>query len=424
MHGPRPRQFQQPNRDRGLVLADSVMDAGIDSPLLELTAQLVAIDSRSPNPGERELAGFIASRALERGYAVSRLGDPQRPSLLISADVGSGGSIALCGHLDTKPVGDVASDWETNPFQLTIIDGAAYGLGTVDMKGAVAAMLIALDEFVTAPGSVGRAHVVLTADEECGSVLGAQLLAEQGLLPDIDGMVIGEPSGITRSWEAMHLVSRGMACFTIEISTEQGHSGLSELLAPSAISMAANVIASLSQLQDRLPSHPYRATINPAVTIQGGVGFGVHPGRCTISGEVRLVPGMERHELQQLLVSAVLDAAGPYGAVTLVDGPLGWRPATSVDPDEGIVHVAADACRRVLGHVPPHAAYPGGTDAVFLTGVGGIPAIASLGPGLLTAAHRANEHVPLADLAVARRLYAQILAIGGARLGASRRETP
>ena len=69
---------------------------------------------------------------------------PHRPNLLITIDSGRPGPrLGICGHLDTKPVGDAAAEWMTDPFAATTIGDRMYGLGTTDMKGAVAAMLVA-----------------------------------------------------------------------------------------------------------------------------------------------------------------------------------------------------------------------------------------------------------------------------------------
>src|SRR5690606_7260647 len=103
----------------------------------------------------------------------------------------------------------------------------AFGLGSTDMKGAVAAMMIALDQFASTARATGRVSLVLTADEEQGSDAGAQSLSRSSLMPAVDALLIGEPSGIDEPWESLFLVSRGICCFEIEIETTQGHSGLS-----------------------------------------------------------------------------------------------------------------------------------------------------------------------------------------------------
>ena len=82
---------------------------------------------------------------------------------------------------------------------------------------------------VMSNGAVEKETVVLTADEEAGSIHGAKWLADNGHLSG-DAAVLGEPCGITREWESIDLVSRGAALFRIRIGGTQTHSSVSDLL--------------------------------------------------------------------------------------------------------------------------------------------------------------------------------------------------
>src|SRR5699024_10873750 len=139
----------------------------------------------------------------------------------VSAGRGDGPSCALSGHMDTKPIGDARSAWRTDPLELTVVDGLAYGLGSTDMKGAIAAMLVALERFARS-NAPGRASLILTADEEQGSDAGAKALVSAAVL-DARSIVVGEPSGIAESWELLALASRGICCFDVTVRTQQGH---------------------------------------------------------------------------------------------------------------------------------------------------------------------------------------------------------
>ena len=92
------------------------------SPVLELAAQLVAIDSQNPGVGEARIAAFVAAHARERGLAAEVVETaPGRCNVLVTADAGSGPHLALSGHLDTKPIGDLSA-WRTPPLDL-VVDG-------------------------------------------------------------------------------------------------------------------------------------------------------------------------------------------------------------------------------------------------------------------------------------------------------------
>lgn len=372
--------------------------------VLDLTGELVAIDSHNPGGDERRIAGYVQGWAAERGIDCTVLEPvPGRPNAMLTIDRGPGRHLALCGHLDTKPVGDAREQWRTDPWTFTIDGDLGYGLGASDMKGAVAAMLCVAADFAM-HGSIGTLSVLLTADEEQGSQAGARALVAAGALPPFDAMVIGEPSGMDRPWEAMYLVSRGICVFDVIVRTRQGHSGLSERLGRNAVQVAADIVRALEEFRPAY-SGEYAPTVNPGMLISGGVSSGTWPGMCTVCCELRLVPGMERDEVRSALEAHVRAAAGDAEVqIRYRDGSLGWKSASALDPQAPVVRAAQRAAARVLGAALPIAAYPGGTDASFFIPAG-IPAVTSLGPGWLTVSHGPNECVGITQLHEAVALY-------------------
>jgi acetylornithine deacetylase/succinyl-diaminopimelate desuccinylase-like protein len=378
--------------------------------VLEWTDRLVALDSQNPGRSEAEIAREVEAACTELDFEVRRVEiEAGRPNLLVSVDRGSGPHLGLCGHLDTKPIGQALGAWRSDPFRLTIDGDLAYGLGASDMKGAVAAMLVTLARFAD-DGPRGVLTAVLTADEEQGSNAGAKALVASGLLPEFDAIVIGEPSGIDSPWESLHLVSRGISCFDVEVRTQQGHSGLSDRLGKNAVLVAADLVEALGHFRPTVSqpgSVACTPTVNPGMHIQGGVAFGTWPGWCTVGTEIRLVPGMDRDEVQREVEDFVNETVGRVARATVHwrEGSMGWMPAVGLDPNAPIVRAAQRACTRVLGHELPITAYPGGTDATYFIGQAGIPTIASLGPGWLSVAHGANECVGVGQLETAVELY-------------------
>src|SRR6478752_2517702 len=132
--------------------------------VLDLTRELVAIDSQNPGPQEPEIVEYVARWAKERGFE-ARVLEPVtgRPNLVVTVDRGGDGHLGLSGHLDTKPIGDARSEWNTPPLELTVVGDDAFGLGSTDMKGGVAAMMLALEDFASGSGTGGRVSLVLTA---------------------------------------------------------------------------------------------------------------------------------------------------------------------------------------------------------------------------------------------------------------------
>jgi acetylornithine deacetylase/succinyl-diaminopimelate desuccinylase-like protein len=386
--------------------------------VLDLTRELVAIDSQNPGPQEPEIVEFVAAWARDRGFEVSVL-EPVagRPNLVVTVDRGGEGHLGLSGHLDTKPIGDALSEWNTPPLELTVVGDDAFGLGSTDMKGGVAAMMLALDDFASAgesrPAS-GRVSLVLTADEEQGSDAGAKALAAGGMLPDIEAIVIGEPSGIDEPWEAVHLVSRGICCFYVDVLTRQGHSGLSPTLGRNASLCAADLLHAFETFQpsvDQPGEVACSPTVNPGMFLDSGVSFGTWPGQCRVGMEVRLVPGMTRETLHREVEALVESTLAPHAdyRINYLDSGQGWMPAVELSPSSVVARAAQTAAEGVLERPVPFAAFPGGTDATYFMGAAGIPTIASLGPGWISVAHGANERVGVQQLSDAERLYRTLI---------------
>lgn len=378
--------------------------------VLDLTRRLVATDSQNPGTGEREIVAYLQDVCATLGLP-HRVVEPVagRPNLIVTVDRGPGRHLALSGHVDTKPVGDALDQWHTDPFELTVVDGDAYGLGSSDMKGAVAAMLLAMRRFAD-DGPSGSLSLVLTADEEQGSAAGAQALFAGDDLPEIDAMVICEPSGITEPWEALHLASRGICCFEVDVRTTQGHSGLSSTLGRNAVLVAADLVRAFESFRPTVSAPgqvPCEVTVNPGMIAQGGVAFGTWPGRCTVGIELRLAPGMDRDvvrtEIQDVVDKVVGEDA--RAQVRYRPGSLGWMPAVELDPGHDVVAATQRAARRALGGELAIRGYPGGTDASYFMREAGIPTVTSLGPGWLSVAHGPNERVGVRQLSQAVDLY-------------------
>lgn len=393
--------------------------------VIELACALIA--APSPNlPGDETAPAAVMEDALASlGLSnVRRLAkEPHRPNLIVEIPGAKPGPrLAICGHLDTKPVGEAAAEWKTDPLTPTIIGDRLYGLGSTDMKGACAAMVYAGAAFASvADRAAGSLTLVFTADEEYGSKFGAQYLAETKAL-DVDAMILGEPSGVREDWDGLRIVSRGFSGFRVLVRTTQMHSSISdEFAAVNANEAMAKVLTAMREaFVPRYPSHPLAPngpTVNLAVKVMGGVGYGVLAGHAEFWSDVRLTPGMDLATFREDLEGAVAHAAStvPGSTVELEFTPgLAWYPATEVTPDHAVVRACQAAANRELGSEMPLAMFPGGTDAVSFQGVAGIPTIAAFGPGMLPLAHGSNEWVSVRSIGQASRMYADAALLFGA----------
>src|SRR5438105_155971 len=185
--------------------------------LIEFARELVAIPSPAPPGDERKVAERAQHEMKRLGYeGIQTIAmEAERPNLV--GEIGGGGQVLMLnGHIDTKPPGDL-SEWETGPFDPVIREGRLYGLGSADMKGAVAAMVYAGSAIAEAGGLPnGTLRVVLTADEEAGSRFGARFLAGRPELA-ADAVLVGEPTGMQTPWSYVAVASRGIACFRVRV---------------------------------------------------------------------------------------------------------------------------------------------------------------------------------------------------------------
>ena len=383
--------------------------------VVELTKHFVSVPSPNLPGDERAMASAVREFCLLKGLDdVTVVGmKSERPNVLISLDFGSGGRhLALSGHLDTKPVGD--AQWSTDPFVGEVIEGNLHGLGTCDMKGAIAAMLLATVQVAEQGLASGRLTLVLTADEEYGSRYGSRYLAEEGLV-DADAIVIGEPGGIHRDWDALNVISRGITNIYIDVEGRQGHSSLSKVkgFQFATQAMAEVLTAFAADFKPSFPANDLGAspTVNAGVLVEGGVGFGVVPGLATFASDIRLVPGMDKdtfeRELNEFLDSFA--ARGIRASARFEDAPRDWLPPTEVAGDDPIVASCQRAVQRALGENLPLGVFPGTTDAAWLQGLLGIPTLPAFGPGLLEYAHAADERVSVQALEQSVPIYAELI---------------
>lgn len=404
--------------------ADLAIDAFLGrhrSELTELVTDLVRIDSQiPPHSDERGIIAFLRSRmaALGLGEGEVVAADPTRPNLVTRiAGAGSGRTLMLNGHVDTKPVGDARPLWHSDPLEPQIREGRIYGLGTADMKGAVAAMVFAAAALrhSGAPLPAGDLVLSFVADEEAGAVFGSKFIAPR--LSDVDACLLGEPSGWEHDWQGLHLVSRGVCCFRIRVHGTQMHSSLSDRMPSVNASrrMADMLVSADDELDFEFTPHRLGGvtpTLNVGVLVSGGVYFGVLPGRAEFGCDLRTLPGMSEASVHAAL-ERWLDrcrAAVPDLDVEIVfERDLGWIPPSEIAAEHPLVRVVRSAATEVLGAPPPLSVFPGTTDAPWFEAAG-IPTIPSWGPGILACCHGPNEWVEVESVHQAARMYARIAA--------------
>jgi acetylornithine deacetylase len=343
------------------------------SELSELLSELVRIDSVNPDvvpggAGELEVAHFVASWCERAGLEVEleEIAPGRANVVAVARGSGGGRSLLLNGHIDT--VGVEAME---NGHEPVVEGNRLYGRGAYDMKGSVAAMMIAARE-ASKRGLRGDVIVTAVADEEYASI-GTEAVAANIVA---DGAIVTEPTELD-----VAVAHKGFAGFEIETRGRAAHGSRPDL-GDDAIVKMGPILTALGELSDNLlaqPSHPLLGSGSiHASLIVGGQEFSSYPERCLLTGERRTLPGESRED-----VEAELRA--------LVDGNAELRFSVSrqpfeIAPDDELVRlVHRHAGTDVIG-------VPFWTDAALLAG-GGIPTVL-FGPAG-EGAHAAVEWVDL-----------------------------
>ena len=358
--------------------------------LEQLLSDLVAIDSINPDlvpgaAGEAAVAAFIAdwlrAAGLEVHVAEVR---PGRPNVVgIAHGAGGGRSLLLNGHIDTVGVAGMSQ-----PFRPRVEGGKLYGRGAYDMKGGMAACLIAAAE---AARLNLRGDVIVTAvmDEEYAG-LGTLAVAEQ---VHADGAIVAEPTELQ-----LVVAHKGFVWLEVETQGVAAH-GSRPHLGVDAIAKMGGVLTGLERLAAELAQRPPHPLLGPpsvhASTIQGGGEWSTYPDRCTLAIERRTLPG-ETGDTAEAELRAIVDglaAADPAFKSTVRRDLV--RSLLETPAGAAIFAAVQQAAAGVLGKPVEPTGVSFWTDAASLHAAG-IPTVL-FGP-LGAGAHAAEEWVDLASV--------------------------
>ena len=326
--------------------------------LVELASSLVRIESINPDlgvggSGEAAVAGAIAGWCERAGLDVQLAeAAPGRPNVVAAARGRGGGgrTLLLNGHTDT--VGVAGMD---DPFSGRVDGDRLFGRGSYDMKGAVAACLVACERSARL-GLRGDVVVTAVADEEVASV-GTEAVARS---VQAAGAIVAEPTE-----EQLGIAHRGFAGFHVHFAGRAAHGSRPDL-GIDAISHAGPMLTRLGELDRELAAGPGHALLGTgsvhASVISGGQEYSSYPAFCDLYGERRTIPGELEENVRRELAALVADADATW-QVTLARGPF------AVDPGEEIVGLVS----RHAGQ-PSRIGLPFWTDAALLQDAG-IPSV-------------------------------------------------
>jgi len=402
--------------------------------IVALTDDLVRIPTVNP-PGDAyaACAELVGERLRRSGYAVEYVrakgvrGDsaryPRTNVIGRLAGASPGSCVHFNSHLDVVEAG---SGWSLDPFAGIVKDGKVYGRGTCDMKGGLAASMIAIEaiieEGIRFPGAL---EISGTVDEESGGYGGVGYLATKGYFsrPRVDHVIIPEPLNVDR----VCIGHRGVWWSEVETLGRIAH-GSMPFLGDSAIShMVAFLHKVETELLPRLherttaqpvePKEARRSTLN-INGLHGGQPEGDGYPAPTVAHSCRTVLDRrflveESIEEVKAEIVALLDELKRTrkGFDYVIRDVMEFLP-TFTPLDAPVVKAVADEIRRVLGREPAFIASPGTYDQKHIARIGHLHDCIAYGPGILDLAHQPDEYVGIDDMVAS----AQVMALAALRL--------
>ncbi len=356
---------------------------------IELLQEMIRYKTVNSPGDELPLAKFIKSKLDEIGVDnfVDDIGDNR--GNVVGRIKGSGEKEALFfnGHLDTVPPGDI--EWEHGPYSGDIEDGKIYGRGSADMKGGLAAMLTAVKAVKKAGWELkGDFIYSATAGEETDSI-GAVKYVEDGGLDGVGAIIIGEPSS-----NGVNVAEKG--AFWVEITTfgKTAHGAFPD----KGVNAVVHMNALLSELisykfkyeENELVGHP---TMNIS-TINGGVKTNVVPDKCSVTIDMRTVPGQVHGDIVKDFEDIIEKLAGEIENFKADVKVLNDRPAVETKVSNEFVRLAIDTIKDEFGKEIEAKGVNFYTDASIFLPPTNLPCI-FYGPGDAEMAHQPNEFVPI-----------------------------
>jgi succinyl-diaminopimelate desuccinylase len=400
--------------------------------IVALTTDLIRFPTINP-PGEayRPCAEYLGARLKKSGFEVEFIraegtpGDTDRYPRVNVVGRFDGRSPGACvhfnSHIDVVEAGD---GWTVDPFAGTVRDGRVYGRGACDMKGGLAASIIAVEAFLQVfPDFPGAIEISGTVDEESGGFGGVAHLAGLGYFskPRVDHVIIPEPLNKDR----ICLGHRGVWWAEIETRGEMAH-GSMPFLGDNAVrhmgavlqAFEAELFPALDRKMTRMPVVPEaarRSTMN-INSVHGGQTEDFRPGLPSpnVPDSCRLTID-RRFLLEEDLATVKSEVTGILDRLKRERSKFEYeiRDLMEVLPlmterDAPVVKAVATGIMAVFDREPDYVISPGTYDQKHIARLGHIYDCIAYGPGILDLAHRPDEWVGIDDMLEA----AKVMAIG------------
>ncbi|QGX91946.1 succinyl-diaminopimelate desuccinylase [Tatumella sp. TA1] len=367
-------------------------------PVIELAQNLIRCPSLSPN--DAGCQALLMARLEAIGFHIEPMnfGDTQN----FWATRGQGKTLAFTGHTDVVPVGDERK-WINSPFEPTIRDGLLFGRGAADMKGSLAAMVVAAERFVEQhPHHSGRLAFLITSDEEASGINGTVKVVEQLMARQerVEYCLVGEPSSTERVGDVVKNGRRGSITANLTIHGVQGHVAYPHL-ADNPVHRALPALQELAATEWDQGNDFFPPTSMQIANVQAGTGSNnVIPGELFVQFNFRFSTELTDQRIRER-VAQLLDR---HQLRYTLEWNLSGQPFLTEKGE--LVDAVVDAIQH-YNEIKPELLTNGGTsDGRFIARMG--TQVVELGPVNATI-HKINECVSAADLQTLSRMYQRIM---------------
>ena len=379
-----------------------------------LAAELIRRPSVTPK--DEGAIDILAGRLAELGFACHRLvfggeegGGADRGAAIANlyARWGTGRpNLCFAGHTDVVPPGAAAA-WSLDPFGGEIKDGALWGRGAVDMKGAIAAFVAAAERWLaeTAPDFGGSISLLITGDEEGAAVDGTrrvlEWLAARG--ETLDACLVGEPTSASALGDMIKIGRRGSLTGRLSVHGVQGHTAYPQLADNAAHRLVALLHALVTAELDHGSAQFPPSTLQISTIDIGNPAANVIPAEARAVFNIRFNDCWTGDSLKEWLAEHLAAAGG--GDHCALDVSVGGEAFLA--PSDRVSAPLAEAIRRVTGRSPEFSTTGGTSDARFIQRYCPVVEFGLVGQTM----HKIDERVDVVDLAALSEIYHSFLGL-------------
>ncbi len=369
------------------------------SPVLELAKDLISRKSVTPEDAGCQPLMIERLKALGFEIEVMHFED----TLNLWARRGTQAPLfAFAGHTDVVPAGNL-DHWNTAPFEPEVIDGYLYGRGAADMKGSLAAMIVAVEEFIANnPDHKGSIAFLITSDEEGPFINGTTRVVDTLMERNeiIDMCIVGEPSSTDHVGDVVKNGRRGSFTGELTVKGIQGHVAYPHI-AKNPIHLALPALTELSQIEWDQGNDFFPPTSFQFPNLNGGTGASnVIPGEVHAMFNLRYSTEITHEEIKE----RVYQVLNKYDFDYEMKWTLNGEPFLTGTGD--LLDAVVDAVAKVNGQEPQLLTTGGTSDGRFIAKMGG--QVIELGPVNATI-HKVNECVKAEDLDLLAKMYENVL---------------